>query len=449
MSVKDRSLFSLAWPLVITMAFGISQPMLDSWFLARVSDQAAAAVGSLGALFMTLIMILQALSQAGASIASQYLGGGKRSHARATQILVIAGSGTLGALLGAILWLSSGLLIRLLGLTGQTAVYALQFLQILAIGLVFKALQVTLTNLVASHGRTVWNLSANALSLAINAVLNYAFLEGIFGLPRLGVQGVAYATVISWVGVDLLLWLVLKHNSGSHKTFTNLKRGVSLILPDWMRIGLPSAVEPVSFSLYQIAISAVVIRLGETSMAAKVYGGNFAMLAIVFSVGIGIGSQILVAHLVGAQDYGKANQRLIQSLFWACGFAFSVALLVAFFATQLLSIYTENTAVIALAAACLWVDAILQPAKAANIVLTNALRAAGDSKFPAIVGTSMMWTIGIGGVFAFVYGFQMGLLGAWIAMAVDEWTRSFVNYRRWTSGAWHGKGVMREKITPA
>lgn len=431
------------------MAFGIFQPMLDSWFLGRVSDQAAAAVGALGALLMTLFMILQALSQAGASIASQFMGGGKRSHARATQILVITGSGLLGVILGAILWPCSGMLIHLLGLQGQTAIYGQQFLRIAALGLVFKALQVTLTNLVASHGRTVWNLSANALSLAINAVLNYIFLEGLFGFPRMGVQGVAWATVISWVGVDLMLWIVLRKDSGSHKTATNLRRGFGLVFPSWMRIGLPSAVEPVSFSVYQIAVTALIVRLGETSMTARVYGGNFAMLAIVFSVGIGVGSQILVAHLVGAFDYTKAHKRLMQSLLWACGFAFVVAIAVAFSARHLLSIYTQNVEVIALAATCLWVDAFLQPAKAANIVLTNALRAAGDSKFPAIVGTSMMWTIGIGSVFTLGYGLHMGLVGVWMGMAIDEWTRSIVNYRRWISGAWRGKGVVREKPAAA
>jgi putative MATE family efflux protein len=442
MSVKDRSLFSLSWPLVVTIALGIFQPMLDSWFLGRVSDEAAAGVGSLGALIMTMFMVLQALAQAGASIASQFLGAGRKSHARATQTLVMTGSVAMGVVMTLLIWPIKDLLVRMLGLEGVVAVHAGDFLGIFVLGMVFKALQVTLTSLIASHGRTKWNLGANALSLVINAILNYVFLEGMFGLPRMGVKGVACATVISWVAVDILLWIILRKDSGTHRHLTSLRRGISLVLPDWMRIGLPAAVEPVSYSVYQVVVTALIVRLGTLSMTARVYAGNFAMLAVIFSVGIGIGNQILVAHLVGAFEYRKANQRLRQSLVWGCGLAFGVAILVAVGGNFLLAIYTQNSEVIKLAGMCLWADAVLQPAKAANIVITNALRASGDSKFPAIVGTSMMWTLGLGGVVALGYGLHMGLLGIWLGMAFDEWTRAILNYRRWTSGAWKNKGVV-------
>jgi len=148
---------------------------------------------------------------------------------------------------------------------------------------------------------------------------------------------------------------------------------------------------------------------------------------------------------VGAFEYDKANQRLRQSLLWGCGLAGGLGVLVAILGSHLLRIYTSDPAVLSLAATCLWADAVLQPAKAANVILTNGLRASGDSKFPAIVGTSMMWTIGLGGVFFLGYGMHMGLVGLWIGMAFDEWARSIVNFRRWTSGAWKGKGVMSSK----
>jgi Na+-driven multidrug efflux pump len=54
----------------------------------------------------------------------------------------------------------------------------------------------------------------------------------------------------------------------------------------------------------------------------------------------------------------------------------------------------------------------------------------------------MMWTIGLGGVALLGYGFALGLAGLWLGMAFDEWTRAIVNYRRWTSGKWKGKGVV-------
>ena len=444
MAVKDRSLFSLSWPLVATIAIGVMQPMLDSWFLARVSDEAAAGVGALGPLLMTIFMALQAMASAGASITSQFIGGGRRSHARATQSLVIVGGALLGLCFGLAVWpLRNILIAHLLGLKDMTAVYAGVFLGVLSLGMVFKALQITLTQLIAAKGRTTWNLGANALSLVINAILNYAFLEGLWGLPRMGVAGVGLATVISWVATVILLWIILEVDLGKKGSMLSLKRGVGVVLPDWLRIGLPAAVEPISFSVYLVAVTALVVHLGTASLTARVYGGNFAMLAVIFSVGVGSGNQILVAHLVGAHEYKKASRRLHQSLLWGCGLAAVVGVIVALFGKTLLGLYTKDAQVIALACTCLWVDAVLQPAKAANIVLTNAMRASGDSKFPAIVGTSMMWTIGLGTVFTLGIGLQWGLAGLWAGMAIDEWSRAVVNFRRWESGAWQGKGVVR------
>lgn len=441
MSVKDRSLFSLSWSLVITIGLGIFQPMLDSWFLGRVSDEAAAGVGSLGPLLMTVLMIMQTMAQAGASIVSQFLGGKKKSHARATQSMVLAGTVIIGLVLSAILWASAGFLIGSIGLTGATAHHAQVFLEIFAMGLVFRALLTAYTTLISGYGKTLWNLGGNALSLVINAILNYGFLEGAWGLPKLQVEGVGIATVCSWIAVDILFAIVLARESGTQKLRTKLNRGVSLVFKDWMRIGLPSTVEPVSYSVYQVAITTLIVSLGTLSITSRVYAGNFAMLPIIFSVGVGVASQILIAHLVGAKDYVKADRRLWQSLAWASGLALSVSIVVAISGKHLLNLYTQNSEVIAIAASCLWADAFLQPAKAANIVLTNSMRAAGDSRFPAIVGTLMMWTLGIGVVWLLGIHLKYGIVGIWIGMALDEWFRAIVNIIRWNSKAWQNKGV--------
>lgn len=442
MAVKDRSLFALSWPLIITFGIGMSLPMMDSWFLARSSLAAAAGVGALMPVLGTMFMALHAFSQAGASIASQFIGGGRSRHARATQTLVIAGSVILGALMGILLWPLAPHLVSWMGLKGESALAATQFLHVIAPAFVFRALQGTLTSLIATHGRTIWNLGANILTVVVNASLNMVFLEGWFGLPKFGVYGVAIATGISWAASTLLLWIILVWDL-EHKTrMHDLRRGYQVLLPDWLRIGIPAAIEPVSFQVFQVFITALFVRLGDTAMTSRVFAGNFALFAVILSVGLGSGSQILVGHLVGSHEYDKADKRMHQSLLWSCLGAFLVAICVALGAEHLLSFYTTDPIVIGLAGACLWADVILQPFKAANIVITNALRAAGDSRFPAIVGSSMMWTLGLASVLGLGFGLKLGVIGLWLGMAADEFYRAIVNYLRWRRGYWKNKGVV-------
>lgn len=119
-----------------------------------------------------------------------------------------------------------------------------------------------------------------------------------------------------------------------------------------------------------------------------------------------------------------------------------VAIIVALTGSRLMTIFTSNPEVIKLGATCLWCDAILQPFKAGNIVLTSALRAAGDSKFPAIVGSSMMWTLGLGTALFLCFGLELGIIGLWLGMAADEFYRSVVNYFRWRGGKWQKYAVV-------
>ncbi len=440
-SVKDRGILSLSWPLIVTFGIGVFQPMLDSWFLSRTSESAAAGVGALLPIVGTIFMAIQAFSQAGASIASQFLGANANSHARTTITMVIVGSLLLGLSMTFLVFPSSSWIVHAMGLSGDTARFAIQFLQIISFGFVFKALQTTLTALIATHGLTIWNLVGNSITIALNVGLNIVFLNGLFGIPKMHVEGVALATALSWAFSCGILWYVLRYRI-HHRTRTRDIRRSRIVIGDWIRIGLPAAAEPVSFQLFQVFITAMVVHLGTIAVTARVFSANFAMFAVILGVGLGNGNQILVAHLVGAHDFQKALRRTTQSLVASCSAGFVIALAVALTGPHLLRLYTDNPEVIRLGSACLWCDVILQPFKSANVVLASSLRAAGDSKFPAIFGSLMMWTLGLGSALFLAFVLDLGLIGLWLGMACDEFYRSCANFWRLKSGRWKKATVV-------
>lgn len=441
MQVKDRSLLSLSWPLFFTFGIATCQPMMDSWFLSRTSESAAAGVGALGPILGALFMAIQAFSQAGASIASQFMGAERPRQAGTTQTMVLLGSLLLGVAITLIVIPLADLIVSWMGLVGEPALFAKQFLHIVAFGFAFRSLQTTLTALIATHGLTTWNLLGNIISIVANAIMNVIFLNGYFGLPKMGVQGVALATMLSWGISCVVLYLILRFKVEHKIRKTDFKRS-RVILPDWIRIGFPAAVEPVSFQLFQVVLTAIVVHLGELALTSKIFAANFAMFAVILSVGLSSGNQILVAHLVGAHDFKKADRRVHQSLAAGCSSSLIVAIVVAIFGSQLMSFFTDNPEIIRLGNICLWCDVALQPFKAANMILTAALRASGDSKFPAIVGSSMMWTLGLGTALLLAFGLKFGIAGIWLGMASDEFYRSIVNYIRWRGGKWQKYAVV-------
>jgi Na+-driven multidrug efflux pump len=440
-AVHTLSLLEISWPVMITLLVGISGPVLDSWFLSRISDDAAAGVGATLPVFVLLQTVLNSIAQAGSAIAGQYLGARKRRLAEATSALLVTFLVCGGLVLGSLLALASPYVAWGLGLRGTIADHAVSFLRIIGAGMVARALIAALTNLLASRGLTRWNLGVSVSIVALNVVFNLLLVGRLFGLPCLGVPGVAIATVLSWLVVGAGTFALVSRRLDFRLSRLLLALGIKRVLRTMVRISLPSAVEPVSYQLLMVALAGQIVRLGKLPLTARVYAGNLANFPVLFSYGLGFGAQILVSHLVGAKDFVTAHRRLKAAVAWGAGLSLLGGLVLATNARSLLGLFTRDAQVIALGTLLLWIDVLVHPAKATNIAVTFSLRAAGDSSFPAVVGPMLMWTVGLGSALGLAFGAGWGVIGIWIGMGIDEWSRAIANSLRWRSRAWHGKGV--------
>ncbi|MBK9578338.1 MAG: MATE family efflux transporter [Fibrobacteres bacterium] len=442
-NVVDRSLFSLAWPVSVTFAVGIAQPAMDMFFLAQVSEEAASGVGLLIPVFAALMVLINTMGQAGSVVAGQFLGARRPRLAHSTYAFLQSTMVGLGVAIGVVMIVLGGPIASVMGLSGEAAEHATMFLAVLGCGMGARALWASMINILASQGRTGWNLAASAVVLAINAVLNGLFLSDLLPWGGLGTFGVGLATILSWMFVSLGLLFLLSRKLGYHPTWIDVELGRRHALGMLMRIGLPAMLEPIVYQLFQVALASQVGRMEVVDQKARVFAMTLANIAVVFSYGPGFAAQIVTAHLVGAGREEEVYRRLKRATAYACSGALVCACTVAALSSWMLRGYTVNPLVIALGVKLLWIDAVLQPAKAANIALTFSLRSAGDSFFPAIVGSGLMWTLGLGLSLYFAWGLGWGVAGIWIGMACDEWVRSIVNAWRWKSGAWKGRGISR------
>ena len=88
---------------------------------------------------------------------------------------------------------------------------------------------------------------------------------------------------------------------------------------------------------------------------------------------------------------------------------------------------------------------LLEPGRTFNLVVINALRAAGDARYPVMAGaTSMAVVLGGGSWFLGIH-LGLGLTGVWIAYAADEWIRGLLMWRRWVRHGWvpHARATHR------
>lgn len=446
-AVKEMSLFSITWPLVFTFTLNLMMPVVDSFFLSRVSDLAAGSVGAVLPFLMTAVIALMLFTQGGVSVASQYLGSGDEERARAANLFTLMLGLGISAIISLLLLRTSRDVGHWMGLSRVGNRYASQYLSVYGPFFVLKALQSNLIQIIASRGHTFLNLVGVFGMNLLNIGLNYTFYDGLFGFPRLGVQGVALATVIC-LGANVLFSLsVLRFHLR-----IPLFRGVTLsrireVRGPVLRIGVPSVVEPTSYQVYQVVVTALIVALGTFSVTTRVYTHNLVLFTVISSLAIGNGAQIIIAHLAGAGEFDRADRKLRRAVGAAVALSVTVIAVIWSLASPILGVFTDNPAVVAFGKQLLLLEFVAGPSRAFNIIVNNALRCTGDAKVPAVVGTSMMWTIGVGTAYLFGFVWGLGLWGIWVALAVDETTRAVYCYSRWRKGVWRTTGVNRQPAT--
>src|SRR5690349_22838311 len=161
-----------------------------------------------------------------------------------------------------------------------------------------------------------------------------------------------------------------------------------------------------------------------------------------FSLAIGIGTSILVGRLVGASRAQEAYQRALSSLKWSVALTVLVDAVSILLRKPLLGLFTANGDIIQLASQVIVLSLVLESGRSFNLVLVNALRAAGDATFTvyAAFGSMVCMSLPLGYILTFQL--HLGLAGVWLAIAADEWTRGIIMWMRWRSRAWEKKSLV-------
>jgi Na+-driven multidrug efflux pump len=296
--------------------------------------------------------------------------------------------------------------------------------------------QLAYGNMLNSRGETRWVMVEAVATNVANIGLNLALLKGAFGLHAT-VGRVAGATVIALLFGMLFTIAVVHLRLGVRfpwrARFSELRAALRPIL----KIGLPSVTEPISYQVAQVTINMLVISLGARALATRTYVLSFVTISsVLWSLGLGIGTQIMISHRVGARKLEEANDQFHRALMYAIAGNGGIALALAVFHRPLLGLLTHDPEIRHIAAPLFAVGVFVEMGRAVNIVAGGALRSTGDAGYAAVVASTLMWCVGVPAAFVFGRSLGLGLTGVWLSMALDEILRGIVSYRRWRSGRW-------------
>ena len=418
----------------------------DAWFLSRISDSAAASVGAIMPILGIAFALYSTLHQGGSSVASQRIGAGDGSKLATTYgvLFVILLFG--GIVLTLLMVLFAPLFSQWMGLNGEMASMANIYLTTIGMGTWILAIRFAAAAVLTSQGKTNWNMWSTLVMTIVNILFNYLLIDGKFGFPALGLQGVAYASVTAWlISLCFTLVIIVKHlkiKISLPRSWPTFKSNSAPIL----KIAMPSVLEPMSWQFTQILMTAMIVTMGQLALATRIYSFNLLFTAILYGFAISSGVQIKVAHYIGAKRFNEAHSQLMTGLkLGIVGAMFFVFTLLAL-SDQLFAVFTENTDIWALGKLILMVAILGEFGRSFNLIVGASLRASGDAKYVSTVGFIIMWFIALPLAWLLGLHFAYGLVGIWLATSVDECIRGVIALKRWQTGKWRTKGVYADEV---
>ena len=406
----------IAIPLIISNISQMALGLVDSAMIGPIDyRQLAASSLVINVLAIPMVLGLGMMMAISPLVA---MANGRRDDHEASKILF---NGFLMSLVTSIVLVvliisTSGLLWHL-GQEDIVVSFALPYYKVMAWSLIpmmiFTAAKQFSDGLEITKTAMILSLS----SLPLNAFLNWIFIYGNWGAPRLELFGTGIATLITRIIIaTILVTILFRHKIYKpYLAIRNVAWKVSgKTIKELLHIGIPSSMqygmESAAFSVSGIMIG----WLGATSQAAHQIALNMASTTFMASMGLSLAASIRVANAYGRKD--TLMMQIIGKNTIVTGLLYGsvCALIFILLQHQLPYMFTTDKGVAAISTTLLVYGAFFQISDATQAIGVGLLRGMRDVKIPTILVAIAYWVIGIplGYYLAFVN--KMGATGIWI-----------------------------------
>jgi len=446
-----REVLRVAFPLILSMGTFTIMQFCDRIFLAHYSGVSIQAALPAGVLSFTLICFFHALAGYAGTFVAQYHGAGDpEGCVRAT---------AQGLWLSLFSWPLILLLIpvgfwmmRVSGHSADVLREEYRFFWILMVGGVVVPLGTAVGGYFIGQGRTRINALSCMLGCILNIALDYAWIFGHWGFPRLGITGAALATCISGCvppGIQLALFL--------REPVTRRLGWRSALALRWslmrrmIRYGAPSGghllVDVGSFTLFVLMTG----RLEPVAFAASNIGFSINSVAFTPLIAVSIAASIVVGQHQGRGDGASAARAGWNALRIGWVYMFCIGLSFVLFPSGYYMLFKSADAsytlqqLVTVGRPMMWMMAGWGLFDAINIVLSGALKGAGDTRFVMIYMLLFGWLIWIPGEWI-IFAHHLGILMAWAWLTLYVIILSAGFWWRWRSGRWKKINLLEREI---
>ncbi|TWP22925.1 MATE family efflux transporter [Apibacter muscae] len=425
MTIKEhfKANSKLAIPVLITQLGQVSVNFIDIIIIAGLGEKAVASASLATSVFIVFLVFLLGFSFSMSPLISSSVARGNNERVGR----IFTHGFTMNVLLAlisiAILEIGSPLLYY----TKQDPSVipdAIRFLNISAYSLLPLMIFQSYRQFSEGISMTILVTIATIISNITNIILNFGLIYGKWGLPNMGVEGSAMATLIARILMMLIIITVLHINKKS-AFYLNMIQWKSLKAVYYRKlisIGLPSSLQSL-FEICSFAISAFIAGAGINKYldtSAHSVTTNLASMTFQICMGFGIAATVRVAGFYGLKNRIDLRKAGLTNLYLVIAFMTFAGIIFVTFRNYIPLIYfkKEQVEVIKLASHLIIIAAIFQIFDGIQVVMLGALRGMRDVKIPTIICFIAYIIIAIPIGYYLCIEKKMGAFGMWIGLCL-------------------------------
>lgn len=422
--ISLKEINKLAIPAIMA---GIAEPLISLSDIAIVgnipdnSTEVLAAVGIAGSFLSALIWVLAQTKTAISAIVSKYLGAGKLSDVKALVPQTIYMNLLLSFLVYYVTSVFAFEIFKLYNADGLVLEYAVTYFKIRAFGFPFTLVTFSIFGVFRGMQNTIWAMHISIFGGVVNVVLDIILVFGLGDIPAMGIEGAAYASLVSqFLMMVISIWLYLKNTEfdlrigkSFHHELGNLTK---------MSLNLFVRTAALNYAIY--LANSFATGYGSEYIAAQTIAMNIWLFTSFFIDGYANAGNAISGKLLGAKDYKKLWTLGVDlskySIFIAIllGVAFTIGYY------PIGRLFTSEKDVLDIFYNVFWMVIIIQPINALAFTFDGIFKGLGEAKYLRNV-LLVATFIGFAPTIFITDYFDLKLHGVWIAFIVWMMIRSW------------------------
>ena len=441
-----RELIRLAIPVLASQILRVGYQWVDALWVRGLGIEATAAVTTSMFVLWTVYSLSDVFGVGVSAYVSQLLGAGDRERAG---LAAYKGLGAAAAI---------GMACALVGVPGARRVYELmhappgvvdngaRYLSIVIAGAPLPMIAFTAEAIIRAAGNTRLPLTVDVLAVSLNALLDPLLIYGWGPFPRMGLAGAAVATVIAQAAAVACYAGIALRGDRSFP-FARSAPGPPLRIAGLARVGIPSALIGMMFSLVYVAFSRSAARFGAASLAIVGIANRIEAVQFLIAVSLGVACSTLVGQNLGARRPERAVQAIRIGVGWCAVVAVLLTGLIVAFPGGFIGLFTRDAEALRLGVPYLRILATCLLATGVEIVTAEAVLGSGHTRVLSVIYNAIS-VLRIPLAFWLPDLLHDGVLGiAWLITLTCNVRTAFILL--WAARGTWTRGLTRELGPPA